>query len=52
MKELFTIIKTEKGYNLTLPSSEWENGQAVKFFPEDIPTQKELFKKLTKITNC
>ena len=45
MQELFTIIKTEKGFNVSLRNSD------VKFFSEDIKTLKELFKQMSELAN-
>jgi hypothetical protein len=44
-KNLFVIIETEKGFNITL-----ENSQT-KFFNEDIKTLKELFLNMSELSN-
>lgn len=43
--ELFVIIETGSGFNITLP------GGKVNFFAEDIKTLKELFKQMSELAN-
>lgn len=46
MQEIFIIIKTNEGYNITLKDNK------TKYFNKDIKTLKELFKQMSKLTNC
>jgi hypothetical protein len=52
MNEIFTIIKLNDGYNLTLPQSEREGDKMPLLFKPSKATLKELFEEMANITNC